>query len=102
VDNSDQTRARLAALFDAPSAPESQQTTQQTNKFTAWDAEARRRAYTLLLALERISYGNPQAFKFGRLAERIGSAMEQEERAEASEQASRNMLVLMAALHCGR
>ena len=60
------------------------------------------RAYTLLLTLERISDGNPQAYRFGQLAEQIGSAMDQEERAQASQEASQTMLVLMAALQCGK
>jgi hypothetical protein len=60
------------------------------------------RAYTLLLTLERISDGNPNSVRFGQLAEQIGSAMKQEERAEASREASHNMLTLSAALHCGR
>jgi hypothetical protein len=102
MSNPDQTRARLAALFDAPSAPESQPTTQQTNKFSVWQPEARVRAYTLLLTLERISDGNPNSVKFGQLAERIGETMQQEERAEASKEASQNLLTLSAALHCGQ
>jgi hypothetical protein len=106
VDNSDQTRARLAALFDAPSAPESQPTTQQAtrpvNKFSVWQPEARIRAYTLLLTLERIGGDDAALSRFGQLAEQIGSAMEQEERAQASREASQNMLTLSAALHCGR
>jgi hypothetical protein len=60
------------------------------------------RAYTLLLTLERISGGDSDLSKFGQLAEQIGSAMEQEERARASRGASCNMLTLEAALHCGR
>jgi hypothetical protein len=106
MDNSDQTRTRLAALFDAPSAPESQPTTQpatqQTNRFSAWQPEARMRAYTLLLTLERISGDDSSLSKFGQLAEQIGKAMQQEERAEASREASHSMLTLFAALQCGR
>ena len=106
MDNSDQTRARLAALFDAPSAPESQPATQPAtqpaNKFSVWQPGVRMRAYTLLLTLERISDGNPQSYRFRQLAEQIGSAMGQEERAEASREASHNMLTLLAVLQCGR
>ena len=110
MNNSDQTRAKLAALFDAPSAPESQPTTQPatrlttqlTNKFSAWEPEARIQAYILLLTLERISGDDSAPSRFGQLAEQIGCAMEQEERAEASRKASQNMLALSAALHCGR
>jgi hypothetical protein len=60
------------------------------------------RAYTLLLTLERISGGDSALSKFGQLAEQIGCAMEQDERAQASQEASQNMLTLSAALHCGR
>ena len=60
------------------------------------------RAYTLLLALERISGDDSALSKFGQLAEQIGSAMQQEERAEASREASQAMLTLLAALQCGR
>ena len=60
------------------------------------------RAYTLLLTLERISGDGSTSSKFGQLAGQIGSTMEQEERAQASQEASQNMLVLMAALQCGR
>jgi hypothetical protein len=102
MDNSDQTRAKLAALFYAPSAPESQPTTRPTSKFAVWQPEARMRAYTLLLTLERVSGDDSALSKFGQLAEQIGSTMEQEERAQASREASQNMLTLSAALHCGR
>jgi hypothetical protein len=60
------------------------------------------RAYTLLLTLERISGDDSALSKFGQLAEQIGCAMEQEERAGASREAGQNMLVLLAALQCGR
>jgi hypothetical protein len=104
--DTDQSRARLAALFDAPSAPELQPTTQPTtlptNRFKVWQPEARIRAYTLLLTLERISGDDSALSKFGQLAEQIGKAMQQEERAQASQEASHNMLTLSAALHCGR
>jgi hypothetical protein len=59
-------------------------------------------AYTLLLTLERISDGNPNAVKFGQLAEQIGETMDQGERAQASQEASQNMLVLLLAIQCGR
>jgi hypothetical protein len=97
MDNLDQARASLTALFCAPSAE-----VKPANKFAVWQAEARIRAYTLLLTLERISDGNPQSYRFGQLAEQIGSAMEQEERAQASQEASQTMLTLLAALQCGR
>ena len=96
MDNLDQTRATLTALFSALSAEITPK-----NKFSVWQPEARMRAYTLLLTLESISSGNPQAYRFGQLAEQIGSAMEQEERAEASREASQAMLTLLAALQCG-
>ena len=96
MDNLDQTRATLTALFSAPSAE-----IEPANKFSVWHPEARMRAYTLLLTLERISDGNSQAFRFGQLAEQIGSVMEQEERAQASQEASQAMLTLLAALQCG-
>ena len=60
------------------------------------------RAYTLLLTLERISGDDSALSKFGQLAEQIGKAMQQEERAEASREASHSMLTLLAALQCGR
>ena len=97
MENLDQTRATLTALFSAPSAEIA-----PINKFSAWQPEARMRAYILLLTLERISDGNPQAHRFGQLAERIGSAMEQDERARASQEASQNMLTLLAALQSGQ
>jgi hypothetical protein len=83
--DTDQARARLAALFNAPSASESQPTTQPTNKFSTWQPEARMRAYTLLLTLERISGDDSALSKFGQLAEH----------------ASQSMLTLLAALQCG-
>jgi hypothetical protein len=94
MDNLDQARASLTALFSAPSAKN-----EPVNKFKAWQPETRMRAYTLLLTLGRISGDDAALSKFGQLAERIGSAMEQEERAQASQEASRNMLTLSAALH---
>ena len=97
MDNLDQTRATLTALFSAPSAEIA-----PINKFSTCQPEARMRAYTLLLTLERISDGNPQAHRFGQLAEQIGTAMQQEERALASQEASQAMLTLLAALQCGR
>lgn len=96
MDNLDQTRASLTALFSASSAEIA-----PTNKFSLWQPEARMRALTLLLTLERISDGNPQSRRFDQLAEQMGFAMEQEERAEASREASQAMLTLLAALQCG-
>jgi hypothetical protein len=59
------------------------------------------RAYTLLLTLGRIGGEDPSLSKFGQLAEQIGKAMQQEERAKASQEASHSMLTLFAALQCG-
>lgn len=94
----DAARARLAAMFAMPAAPEPEPAPEPPSGLESLSIKDRQTGLILLLTLARVSDGSPDGKRFHELAEIVGHTLSTDQRAWASGKSAENAAALRAVL----